>query len=190
MRLIQAADKRADILRATLQLVCTHGFHGTSMAMIMAEARVGAGTVYRYFKSKDVLMEVLYGEIRYAADQAMISGLDENQPVRERFMRLWRNRASFLMQHADYQQFIEQFELSPYTFRADDAQRAVSDQIELFFEYARRQQFLKNESTFLLMAMIFAPLHRMVALHRSQKLVLTNDVLDVMAAACWDAVRR
>lgn len=45
-------ERRAHILAAALRCFSRHGFHGTSMATIIAEARVSAGSVYRYFPSK------------------------------------------------------------------------------------------------------------------------------------------
>ena len=53
-------DKREDILRAALELIAEHGFHGAPMAMIAERAGVGAGTIYRYFENKDVLIAELY----------------------------------------------------------------------------------------------------------------------------------
>ena len=53
-------DKYKAILDSTLFLVSTYGFHGTSMAMIAEDAGIGAGTIYRYFKSKDDLIFTLH----------------------------------------------------------------------------------------------------------------------------------
>ena len=56
-------DKRDEIVRAALELIAEHGFHGAPMAMIADRAGVGAGTIYRYFENKDVLINELYLEI-------------------------------------------------------------------------------------------------------------------------------
>jgi len=49
-------DKRDDIVRAALELIAENGFHGAPMAMIADKAGVGAGTIYRYFENKEVLI--------------------------------------------------------------------------------------------------------------------------------------
>ncbi|MGB3617716.1 MAG: TetR/AcrR family transcriptional regulator [Catalinimonas sp.] len=190
MSKLHAADKRADVLRATLRLVGKHGFHGTSVAMILQEAGAGAGTLYRYFDGKEGLIVELYREIRLAADQAMLNDVGEELPVRERFMRLWHNRATFLLQNADYQAFMEQFELSPFEFAPDEAHEAILTKVELFFEEARAQQFMKDEPSPVLEAIIFAPLRRLVTLHHLGRISFTEDMIRNTAAACWDAVRR
>ena len=56
--------KRTAILEATLELISEQGFHGTAMSMIADKAGVGAGTIYRYFDSKEDLITQLYLEIK------------------------------------------------------------------------------------------------------------------------------
>lgn len=46
-------DKRDEIIRAAKELIAEHGFHGAPMARVAEEAGVAAGTIYRYFESKD-----------------------------------------------------------------------------------------------------------------------------------------
>ena len=53
-------NKRDEIVRSALELIAEHGFHGAPMAMIAEHAGVGAGTIYRYFENKDVLISELY----------------------------------------------------------------------------------------------------------------------------------
>ena len=60
-------DKREEIMQAALELIAEHGFHGAPMAMIADKAGVGAGTIYRYFESKDVLITELYRELEEKA---------------------------------------------------------------------------------------------------------------------------
>lgn len=57
------SDKRDEIVRAALELIAEHGFHGAPMASIADRAGVGAGTIYRYFENKDVLITELYREL-------------------------------------------------------------------------------------------------------------------------------
>ena len=67
-------NKRAAILEATLALISEHGFHGTAMSMIADRADVGAGTIYRYFESKEDLITQLYLEIKHEKGQAFLEG--------------------------------------------------------------------------------------------------------------------
>lgn len=53
-------DKREAILAAALGLFVERGFHGTAVPEVAARAGVGAGTIYRYFASKEALVNALY----------------------------------------------------------------------------------------------------------------------------------
>ncbi len=57
---VEKSDKRCAIVRATLDLVAEQGFHGAPMALVAERAGVAAGTIYRYFESKDVLINEVF----------------------------------------------------------------------------------------------------------------------------------
>jgi len=48
-------DRRADIMRAAERLFTSRRYHQITLDDVVGEARVGKGTVYRYFGSKDDL---------------------------------------------------------------------------------------------------------------------------------------
>jgi len=53
------ADRRNRILDAAKHCFVRHGFHSASMQQICAAAKMSAGNLYRYFPSKDALIEGL-----------------------------------------------------------------------------------------------------------------------------------
>lgn len=53
------AERRAHILAAARYCFVRDGFHATSMADIVEEAGVSSGAVYRYFPSKDAVIEAI-----------------------------------------------------------------------------------------------------------------------------------
>ena len=55
-RTTTAPDKREAILAAALEAFVEKGFHGTAVPEIAARAGVGAGTIYRYFESKEAVV--------------------------------------------------------------------------------------------------------------------------------------
>ena len=56
------SDKREAIMQAALELFVERGFYGTAVPEIADRAGVGAGTIYRYFESKEALVNALYRE--------------------------------------------------------------------------------------------------------------------------------
>ena len=59
-----AAERKRQILDAAGGCFARHGFHGATMPQICAEAGLSPGTVYRYFRSKDDLIEAMVEQDR------------------------------------------------------------------------------------------------------------------------------
>ena len=55
-----AQNKRDDILNAAMELFGELGYDGTTVPMIAERAKVGAGTIYRYFENKESLVNILF----------------------------------------------------------------------------------------------------------------------------------
>ena len=66
------AARRQQVLDAALTCFDRSGFHGTSMADIFEEAHLSAGAVYRYFTSKDDIVEAI-AEQRHAKEAELIA---------------------------------------------------------------------------------------------------------------------
>ena len=81
-------EKRKAILQATLTLISEHGFHGTPMSKVAEQAGVGAGTIYRYFDSKESLINELFLEIKAEFSQAMLVGLEPGASIEATFRRV------------------------------------------------------------------------------------------------------
>ncbi|MEQ9367019.1 MAG: helix-turn-helix domain-containing protein, partial [Leptospirales bacterium] len=58
------SPKAQAILDASLELFAEKGYDGTAVPLIAEKAGVGAGTIYRYFESKEVLVNILYNKWR------------------------------------------------------------------------------------------------------------------------------
>ncbi len=77
--------KRQLILDAALELFAERSFYGASVAEIADRAGVGAGTIYRYFKDKDVLVNELYQYWKREMTRAIAEDLPEARlPARRR----------------------------------------------------------------------------------------------------------
>lgn len=63
------ALRREEILLASMRCFARNGFHATSMAEVIEEAGVSAGSVYRYFPSKEALI--------HSAGEHVLSGIQQ-----------------------------------------------------------------------------------------------------------------
>ena len=79
-----SVDKRLQILEATAELISEHGLHCCPMALVAKEAQVGAGTIYRYFKTKDELIQQLYLHVSQQLADYCREGYPEKGTIRQR----------------------------------------------------------------------------------------------------------
>ena len=107
-------DKRDEIVRAALELIAERGFHGAPMAMIAERAGVGAGTIYRYFENKDVMITELFRELEERSYPIIKEGYATDKPLRERFLHLCTALMQYFIDNPLDFRFLEQFFNSPY----------------------------------------------------------------------------
>ena len=106
--------KRDEIVRAALELIAEHGFHDAPMALIANRAGVAAGTIYRYFENKDVLINELYREVEEKLYAVLLEGYATEKPVRERFLHLGTALLRYFIENPLDFKYLEQFHNSPY----------------------------------------------------------------------------
>lgn len=88
------SDKREAIMTAALDLFVERGFFGTAVPEIADKAQVGAGTIYRYFESKEALVNALYRQEKLRFAQHVIDDFPTGN-AREQFRTLWMRMAKF-----------------------------------------------------------------------------------------------
>lgn len=183
-------DKREAILRATLKLIVDHGLEATPMSLIGKEAGVGMGTIYHYFASKEVLVNVLYRDLKQQVYDAMLRGYPHDAPYRERFFRLWRSLFDYYLRHPYAFLFMEQVGFSPILTEETRAvgYRTWEAPIQLF-EQAQAAQVIKNLPLSLLGFIAGAPLNMLVRGHLANQITLTDELIEAAITACWDSIK-
>lgn len=76
--------RRTQILEAARACFTTAGFHGASMHQICAAAKMSPGALYRYFPSKDAIIEAIAEEERAKAATVM-EPIRRDGPLLDRF---------------------------------------------------------------------------------------------------------
>lgn len=188
-------DKRDEIVRAALELIAEHGFHGAPMAMIADKAGVGAGTIYRYFENKDVLINELYGEIEDRMQLFIMEGYATEAPFRGRFLHLGTGLLRYFIEHPLDFRYVEQFHNSPYgvAVRRDKLlgnREGGCNAFKELFEQGLTQQVLKDFPLVILFDLAFGPLVTVARDHILGFVQLDETMIERTIDACWDAVKR
>lgn len=187
-------DKRDEIVRAALELIAEHGFHGAPMAAIAEQAGVGAGTIYRYFENKDVLINELYRDLEERIYPVILVGYAFDKPIRERFLHLGAALLRYFIENPLDFRYLEQFHNSPYgvAFRRDKifGEKAGCDVFCELFEDGISQQVLKDFPLVILFALSFGPLLAVARDHILGFVKLDEVLITWTIEACWDGIKR
>jgi AcrR family transcriptional regulator len=191
---MKTSDKRDDIMQAALELIAEQGFHDAPMSEIAEKAGVAAGTIYRYFENKDVLITELHRELEYRIMAVLHDDYPSGKPVRERFLYLIRELLRYLIANPLHFRYMEQFFNSPYgiSMRRDKLLEKPGnhDILMEIFEEGISKQIVKDLPVVVLFSLAFGPLIILMRDHIFGFVVLDESLVNQITEACWDAIER
>jgi TetR/AcrR family transcriptional regulator, repressor of fatR-cypB operon len=187
-------DKRADIMRAALELIAEQGFHGAPMSEISEKAGVATGTIYRYFENKEVLINELHQELEKKIIEHIQEGYPVEQPLRERFLFLLRELLRYFIKNPLHFRYMEQYFNSPYGISLH-RERLISkhdnhDIVMDIFDQGIEQQIFKELPKAVLFSLAFGSMIVLMRDHILGFFTLDDFLIKQVTEACWDAIRR
>ena len=148
-------DKREAILKAALELFVERGFFGTAVPEIADRAGVGAGTIYRYFESKEALVNAIYRQEKMRFSASVLENFPATTNTREQFRTIWMRMAAFATENPAAFVFLELHHHASYL---DDESRSVEQRmtqvITAVVTAAQARRELKAGNPRLLMGMV------------------------------------
>ncbi len=190
----KTSDKRVEIMQAALELIAEQGFHRTPMAEIAEKANVAAGSIYRYFESKDVLITELYRELEDKIMAVLQKGYPSERPLRERFLYLIRELLRYFMSHPSHFRYLEQYYNSPYGISLHtDRLLGKTDKRSILmdiFDQGIDQQVIKEFPKAVLFALAIGPLIFLMRDYILGCVSLDEALIKQMAEACWNAIKK
>jgi AcrR family transcriptional regulator len=150
-------DKRAAIVKTAIKLFTSRGFHGTPTALIAKEAGVSNGTLFRYFPTKEELINSVYYEIKGRTGKSISEGVDDEKTLEDKARRIWRNIIVWGVTNPDEFLFMEQFSTSPFITKLPEEEviKNYAPAYEVLQEIIKTGA-LKNSDPNVAMIMIFS----------------------------------
>ena len=187
----EIAGKRDSILNASLSLFTERGFHGTAIPLVAERAEVGAGTIYRYFDSKEALVNTIYRDWKEFQLATILKDVPEDTPLREQFHIYWDRLIAFATNYPTAFSFLELHFHAPYL---DEESRAVEERghnsLVGFFHDCLHQQMVKELPAELLGAIVWGAYVGLIKATQVCGLTLSDDMIQKAEACCWEAIRR
>ena len=175
-------DRRASILSAALRVIAQSGLHNASVDAVAREARVAAGTLYRYFASKEAMINALYLEVLAERTRAIVGDLAADAALpddaRAALSRTWFGHARWHLEHPDASNLLVQCRrsgiLTPDTREA--GQRMDAEGLALFREGVARG-LLRDLPHEVFWALVAGPIFVLSEMREAGELEVTDDVL-------------
>lgn len=183
-------DKRERILDAALALFAERGFHGTAVPLVAKAAEVGAGTIYRYFESKERLVNELYRREKQRVVEHVLRALPTADSPRAQFHSFFRSIIGFALENRASFTFLEHHHHAPYM---DTESRALEERTVMlalsFLAETARQRITKPVAPEVLMAVVWGAIVRLLKETWDGHVSLDEATLDQAEDVLWEAVR-
>ena len=187
----QESEKREAILDAALSLFAERGFHGTPVPLIAERAKVGAGTLYRYFESKEALVNALYQRWKGEYGRALMDNQRFNLSPKALFYDIWGRMAQFARQNPKVLAFLELHHHGSYLDeKSQQAEEALLVPLRSYVRDAQKRGSLKDDcSAEVLMAVTYGAFNGLVRAALKGYLDLTHRNVSHAADCVWAAIQ-
>jgi len=186
----KALDKRNALLKATLELVISNGFHNTPLSRVAEKAAVSPATIYLYFKDKQDLINQLYLEIKADFCLQMFQNYNKSDTVEKGFKQIWNNIAVYKNAHTANALFLAQCDNSPMIDEEFVAKGLVflKPLLDLWAK-GKTQGVLKNISSYYLYAYAVYPLNFLMHAKAKNLCSFNKNELKTAYAMAWDSIK-
>jgi len=185
----QADDKRARLLAAALDLFETRGFDGVAVPEIAAKAGVAVGTVYRYFETKEALVNALYRLLKQSYNATVLAPVEPGLPTREIFSAYWQRMTAFARRNPHAIRFMDLHHHGAYL---DDESRALSrtyaKAAERFVRDARARGDIRDLDPVMVVALMWGAAAGLTKFSASGSLTFDARAANEMEEALWRAI--
>jgi len=182
-------DKRAKLLEAALDLFETRGFDGVAVPQIASKAGVAVGTVYRYFETKEALVNALYRQIKQSYNDAILAPIPSGLPTREVFSTYWQRMTEFAREKPRATRFMDLHHHGAYL---DAESRALSKTYakaaESFVRDGRRRGDIRDLDPVLVVALMWGAATGLTKFAASGALKFNEAAANDMEDALWRAI--
>ena len=182
--------KRDSILSSALSLFAERGFDATTVPMIAASANVGAGTIYRYFDNKEVLVNTLFQEYVNTFMNTLEAQFPYRKSTRQQFHHIYKSMLLFTNQNEHALYFIKTHSAAHFLNEQShsDFQQLLKI-LKTFFDNGKDQKDIRDLPSEALIAIVYGAFLELQHLIRSGELEPSEELLSRIEDSLWDSVR-
>jgi AcrR family transcriptional regulator len=188
---VERPPRQEAILAAALELFSERGFDGTPVPLVAERAGVGAGTIYRYFRSKEHLANEVYRRCKLDLRAALVAGVPANLSIRQQFRWLWCGLWEFATRRPRAFRFLESHHHATYL---DAASRAAGAALEApIADFVARGQAsgeIRSAPPPVLISLLLGAFVGLFKAAEEERLQLSEEALSASEEAAWELLHR
>lgn len=135
-------------MSAAIKLFITNGFHGTPTSLIAKEAGVANGTLFNYFKTKNILINEIFIEITNNRKKSIMQGVEEDWKMKKKLKKIWKNSIVWGIENEKERKFSESYHES-YLITESTKNKIVQNVftvLKLFEDFGKKKGISKEDS--------------------------------------------
>jgi len=183
-------NKRENIMIASLMLFTERGYDATTVPMIADKAQVGAGTIYRYFENKEVLLNSLYRECVEQLYQRLTGDFPVSASVREQFHHLFQRLIHFGQEHREKLTFIDSH-MEPRILDEESQNKFYEclGFLQKFIIEGQQQGIIVQLHPDALIPIFYGTIIKLFKVTRDSDLEESADLFAGIEECCWNALK-
>lgn len=187
---MMAKNKQDDIFESAMQLFAERGYDGTTVPMIADKAKVGAGTIYRYFDNKESLVNALFTKCVLQFSEAIKSDFPSKANIREQFTHLFNKLFEFARHNVNAFLFINSHHNGYYL--NEFSNKTFNDFLDFIIrviEDGKENGVIRTLPSLALIAIVYEPIVMLVKMMETGKITYTPDLAKELEESFWNAIR-
>ncbi len=186
--------KKTALLKASLELFSEYGIRDTPVSQIAKRAKIGVGTIYRYFPGKDALINSLYKDIHDRMIPFIRKDYSKNKTVREKFLLYFGNFIRYLVKHPTELSLMGQYDNHPQTTISNREKNSSSAEMDyaLIFKQAMEEKLLKDLPLDMLGDIIMGMVISLAKFYNKVGIAsnINESSIDKGVEVIWDAIKK
>ncbi|HWO98370.1 MAG TPA: TetR/AcrR family transcriptional regulator [Bacillus sp. (in: firmicutes)] len=183
-------NKQDDIFEAAMQLFAERGYDGTTVPMIAEKAKVGAGTIYRYFENKESLVNSLFIKCVSQFSGTLKAEFPSSENIREQFTHIFYQMFEFAKRNAYALLFIDSHCDGYYL--DEESKKVFNDFLSFIIgviENGKEQGIIRPLPSNALIAIVYGAFIMLFKMVQSGELEDTPELLKELEESSWNAIR-
>ena len=184
-------NKREKIIEAALALFAERGYHGTNVPDIAKMANVGTGTIYRYFKNKETLVNAVYQKFTKKLTETILSDFPSISSTYDQYLHIMNRLISFAKENKKAFSFIETHNHADYL---DESSKLIINELEAFLcafikEGVSQSKIRSNLTGVVLIAIVYGAFVALFKRIEAGAIQETPEIIEGFLESSWDAIK-